>query len=279
MLVNRVTGENDQFLVNAIRVDIPRRDSTETPVTLGEIVDEINNHVFASTLFEVSIVNGDRGAGLATAVVDSLPILRLSGGGTVQVARNDDYFSSDSFLSARLTDGVYYIGVAASGNDAYDPALPDSGFGGRTQGDYELLVKFEPQVSQSDIIRDRDSDRVGVPGTAIDGDLDGVPGGVHNFWFQTRSQERILDVTSSGAGIVPGQTMTITAANGTSRRFEFVPFGESARPGNLAVEYNPGPNTASPPNVVAQALRNRINSVLPDLGVVASTAGPTQVML
>ena len=52
-----------------------------------------------------------------------------------------------------------YVVVSASGNDQYNPSIPESGFGGRTQGDYELLVKFEPQVSQTDVIRDLDSDR------------------------------------------------------------------------------------------------------------------------
>ncbi len=277
--VNRVFADNGDLVANAVQVDLPRRGVNVTAVTVGQVIDAINDDAFASTLFELEQTKGSPDADISRTSLSSFAPIRLSNGGTVPITRNDDYFSSDSLLTAQLANGIYYIGVASSGNDQYDPSLPDSGFGGRSQGDYELLIKFEPQVSKTDVIRDRDSDRTGVPGTALDGDLDGTPGGVKNFWFQTRPQERILDVTSNGAGIAPRQTLTITAPDGTSRRFEFVPTGGSASPGNVAVFYNPGPAAASPPSVIAQALRNRINSVFADLGVLASPAGGTQLML
>ncbi len=263
--VNRIIGDDGRLVSNAIEVDIPRRGPAVSSVTVGEVIDAINANTFASTLFQLTLVTGSRNADISGSALDSFSPIRLSGGGTVPVARNDDYFSSDSLLTAKLTNGVYYIGVSAAGNDQYDPTLPESGFGGRTQGQYELLVKFEPQVSQTDVLRDLDSDRTGVPGTAIDGDLDGTPGGVKNFWFQTRPLERVLQVKSTGTGIVPGQTMTVTGANGVSRRFEFVPIGGSARPGNVPVVFQPASSTGN----IAFTLAGAINSNSGSLGVSA----------
>ena len=37
------------------------------------------------------------------------------------------------------------MGVSASGNDAYDPSIPNSGMNGTTTGPYELRLNFTPQ--------------------------------------------------------------------------------------------------------------------------------------
>ncbi len=128
--------------------------------------------------------------------------------------------------------------------------------GGKTQGLYQLLLKFEPQANESDTIRDLDSTRVGVPGTALDGDNDGTPGGAYNFWFQTRPLDRTLEFTANGSAIVPGQNFTITGSNGVVRRFEFVPLGGTVTPGNVAISYNPGATA------VAQAARRLLRTWL-----------------
>ncbi len=60
------------------------------------------------------------------------------------MARNDDYYSEDSFLELRLRPGTYYVGVTSTGNTQFDPNLPNSGFGGTTQGSYELRLEFRP---------------------------------------------------------------------------------------------------------------------------------------
>ncbi|MGV2334607.1 MAG UNVERIFIED_CONTAM: DVUA0089 family protein [Planctomycetaceae bacterium] len=44
-----------------------------------------------------------------------------SDGTRTAIATNDDYFSEDSLISLDLEAGTYFIGVSASGNDAYDP--------------------------------------------------------------------------------------------------------------------------------------------------------------
>ena len=49
--------------------------------------------------------------------------------GTVRynvVARNDDYFGNDSYLHLNLGTGTYFVGVTASGNNQYDPTVPQT---------------------------------------------------------------------------------------------------------------------------------------------------------
>ncbi len=92
------------------------------------------------------------------------------------IARNDRYFGSDSFISLDLEPGVYFIGVSSSGNDNYDPNVPNSGADGKNFGAYELSLSFE--ADRGGALRDAD-------GTPIDGNGDGTPGGVHQFWFQS----------------------------------------------------------------------------------------------
>ncbi|WP_040768554.1 pre-peptidase C-terminal domain-containing protein, partial [Novipirellula maiorica] len=91
-----------------------------------------------------------------------------------EVAANDDYFSNDSLIELELEKGTYAIGVSASGNTTYDPATPGSGFGGKSEGAYELSLSFRAKAA--DGITDNS-------GNALDGDLDGNAGGLFNFWF------------------------------------------------------------------------------------------------
>ncbi|TXT25946.1 MAG: peptidase domain-containing protein, partial [Planctomycetota bacterium] len=92
------------------------------------------------------------------------------------VARNDDYYSNDSFLNLELEAGTYFIGVTASGNDQYNPEIPDSGQGGSTDGNYQLRVNFAKSAASS--IED-------TTAQAFDGDNDAKTGGTHEFWFET----------------------------------------------------------------------------------------------
>ena len=68
-----------------------------------------------------------------------------STGAFVEIAQNNDYFSNDSLIRIEnLTPGTYMIGVSARGNNDYDPNIPGSGFGGLTEGNYELRIDFTP---------------------------------------------------------------------------------------------------------------------------------------
>ena len=269
-IVSQAIDGSGNGIPNAILVDLPRASSTVSSLTIGDVVDAINNDPFASSILRATLVSGDANEDiLRTELEFGSAVLR--GGGLTQLSRNDDYFSEDSRIKASLDNGVYYIGVAASGNDNYDPSVPGSSFGGLTQGRYDLNVKFEPQVDESDAIRDLDSSRVDVPGTLIDGDGDGVPGGVHNFWFQTRPLNRSISFTDDGAAITDGQTLTVTGAGGIVRVFEFVDVGSTPSGGNIPVFYNSGTSGApTPAGNLASGLSSAINGVQSLTGVTAS---------
>ncbi len=114
-------------------------------------------------------------------------------GGWDEIARNDDYYSSDSFLELNLESGNYIVGVSASGNGSYDPVISDTGIGGRSQGAYQLRMDFQPPANS--VLRDGDS----ITGTEFDGDGDGTPGGVFNFWFRPSADTNTKFVDKSAA--------------------------------------------------------------------------------
>ena len=266
----RVTQEFDDAgnpVPNAILLDLPRRGINVLSVSAQQVADAINDDPFASSIVRASVTKGDPQSDISGGVAAPLPV-RLGNGGLVELSQNDDYFSEDSRIVASLSEGIYYIGVSASGNDTYDPTIAGSGFGGRTQGIYDLHLKFEPQVDEVDVIRDRDSERVGVPGTRLDGNGDGIPGGENNFWFQTRPLNRILNFTDDGEAIVPGQTIEIVSGNGVVRTYEFVPNGGSAIPGNVPVFYSDGTGGfPTPAGNLASALASAINLRQNETGV------------
>ena len=98
------------------------------------------------------------------------------------IARNDDYYGTDSFIDVHLTPGTYYVGVSASGNANYDPNVSDSGVGGTTEGAYQLRLNFQPQD---------DSQMVDARGIALDGDADGTAGGQYNYWFNVNTANAV----------------------------------------------------------------------------------------
>lgn len=112
-----------------------------------------------------------------------LSLYREEGSGErTLIARNDDYYSHDSFLEVDLIPGVYYVAVSASGNVDFDPENGDTGIGGKTDGPYDLRLGFRPRADAAIL----DTDRAGNLSDAqpLDGDADGVPGGVFDYWFR-----------------------------------------------------------------------------------------------
>jgi hypothetical protein len=117
------------------------------------------------------------------------------------VARNDDSFGRDSFIGLDLAAGTYFIAVSSTGNDAFNPEVSDSGYGGRSAGDYQLKLGFQPASVAANTLID-------TSGTPLDGDRDGKPGGVFNFWFNTAASTNdpatnktlFVDKASTGAG-------------------------------------------------------------------------------
>lgn len=131
-------------------------------------------------------------------------LFRENADGTREVvAQNDDYFSEDSFLQLNLTEGVYYIGVSSTGNEVYDPTILRSGFGGTSQGNYELRLDFRPDITTS--ITD-------TTGELFDGDSDGQAGGVYNYWFRTTDST----VATSTLFVNKDAMSTLTSSMATS---------------------------------------------------------------
>ena len=114
-----------------------------------------------------------------------LTVYRATDSGPEVVARNDDYFSEDSFIGLRLEAGTYYVVVSSTGNTAFDPTIEGTGLGGTSQGVYDLRLGFQPLV---------DNFLVDATGIALDGDADGVPGGDFNHWFRVEDAEHAIYV-------------------------------------------------------------------------------------
>jgi hypothetical protein len=181
----------------------------------------------------------------------TLRLYRVGAGGVPEeIARNDDYFSKDSKIELTLGPGTYFVGVTASGNDEYDPTIADSGMNGTTQGSYELKLDFRKSATQSIVDRTLATgiipDTLNVP---FDGDGDGVPGGVYNFWFRAapltisnpnpaaRARTIFVDkvAPAGGNGLLSSPYNNIQAAINAARPFDIVRIiGNGGADGNLA---------------------------------------------
>ncbi len=127
------------------------------------------------------------------------------------VAINNDSFSSDSFLSVKLTEGNYYISVTGKGNENFNPLITNTGDGAVSQGNYQLKMDFQEDAAAASI--------VDPAGSALDGDGDGLAGGNFNFWFRTAAPVGVA---------APGTPKTIYVDKG----FAGAPTGSPAAPMN-----------------------------------------------
>ncbi len=251
-----------QVFPNAISIDLNSTPGSET--TLNQFIQAIDNNAAARSLVKVELQSGDGATLLGNKDITFSPIT-LKGGRVDLIAQNDDYFSSDSLIRMNLSSGVYYIGVSASGNDQYDPVIPGTGSGGRTEGRYDLRLTFRAQTDADDSIQDvAEAGGISVP---LDGDGDGIPGGVFNFWFETRQLDRSFDFNAGGSTALEGRTITITGSNGVVRRFEFS-VDDTIGTGNTKIPYTNSSTEAQLAAAVATAINSRT-----ELGVTATSAG------
>ncbi len=249
---------------NAISIDLNSTTGSES--TVQELLDAISNSSAASRLVKANVVMGDPSALIGDRLLTQNPVT-LRGGKFELVAQNDDYFGRDSFLSQSLTSGVYYIGVSASGNDEYNGAIADSGFGGRTSGEYELRVTYRAAVDTRDTIQDLAGTFTNDRATGFDGDGDGRPGGTHDFWFQTRPLNRTLSFNAGANTALEGRTITVVGANGTQRVFEYSSDATIA-PGRIRLPYTSAQTAGDLANALAAAITSRS-----ELGVTAVANG------
>ncbi|PHS17010.1 MAG: hypothetical protein COA78_03460 [Blastopirellula sp.] len=136
----------------------------------------------------------------------AVTIYRENGDGShTVIARNDDYFSEDSFLELELEAGTYFIGVSASGNNVYDPTIEDSGIGGTSQGKYKLQVQFRPDADSA--LRDAGSAQ--------------------------NSGQSIL-VQTGGMGFADEETIILTDASGVEETFEIDIVSDLSSPASIS---------------------------------------------
>ncbi|MCA9226654.1 MAG: DVUA0089 family protein, partial [Planctomycetales bacterium] len=172
-------------------------------------------------------------------------------GTRVLLSQNDDYFSSDSYLELALGAGTYYVAVSAAGNSNYDPTIEDTGLGGKSQGVYDLQLNFRSEVDDEATIRDRDGDL-----TPLDGDADGVPGGVYNFWFQTQQLYRTLEITRNYDQMPDQPVITVLNRNNVQRRFQLMRSGSGTLgAGNIPVNLVPGDTAVTIAGKLAAAIK------------------------
>jgi hypothetical protein len=245
---------------NAIVIDLNSTAGSES--TLGDFETALSSDASASALVKVEIKSGNLSTVLGSRDITYSPIV-LSGGSIDLIAQNDDYFGKDSLIRMNLGSGRYYIGISASGNDSYDATVADTGFGGKTQGRYDLRLTFRAQTDGSDTLRDA-ANQANDLSVAFDGDADGVPGGVYNFWFDTRPVDRVLRFNAGGSPALEGRLVTITGGNGVVRRFEFSRDAVVGT-GNTRVPYTDASDQVELASVLAAAITSR-----PELGVTAS---------
>lgn len=157
-----------------------------------------------------------------------------SSGKRTLISQNDDYFSEDSMLTLELEAGTYFIGVSASGNDQYDPTIQDNGMNGTTQGKYDLRMTFRPNTDTT--IRDS---ALNQPSLRLDGDHDGVEGGVYNFWFRAvdTSRVRVVDKLATPGGNLPNLYTQISAALAAAQPGDIVRIvGNGGTDGDIATK-------------------------------------------
>lgn len=147
-----------------------------------------------------------------------LTLMKQTPNGLQVVATNNDYFSSDSFVTSEVDGGIYYIGVTSAGNQDFNPATDDTGSGGVSQGAYQLRVDFVPDV-QSQI--------VDINGTALDGDGDGQAGGDFNFWFRAASPAG-TEAAGAPKTVFVNKDFTGTSTGAPDQPFTSIPAASAA---------------------------------------------------
>ena len=249
---------------NALSIDLNSTPGVES--TVQDIIDAIKSSVAASSLVRVSLITGAASTKVGDNLLSQNPVT-LVGGDMKLISQNDDYFGRDSLITQSLGSGVYYLGVSASGNGDYNASIEGTGFGGQSEGNYDLRMTFRAAVDASQTIQDVKGTEPGGVAVGFDGDSDGVPGGTYNFWFQTRPLQRTLDFNAGASSALEGRTVTVTGATGVVQVFEFSSDASIAA-GRVRIAYTAGSTAGDLANSLASAITSRGN-----LGVSAIANG------
>ena len=165
------------------------------------------------------------------------------------ISQNDDYFGNDSYIGLELEAGTYYVGVSSTGNSSYDPVVSDTGGNGTTDGQYQLVLRFQPTPRSS--LRDN------APAIVF------LKGG------SSITDGSYIDI-QDGAGV---RRFEFNNAGGVATGAVAVPFTLSTTAAELARALTEAINSATSGNVHAQASGGRI--WLTGTGSVTLSAGLT----
>lgn len=175
----------------------------------GSDIDVYKFTLETAGTFSAQTIVARQGEAAKSTLDTVLTLYKEVAGVRTLVARNDDYYGRDSFVGLDLQAGTYFLAVTSTGNTAFNPEVNDSGYGGRSDGAYDLKIDFTPISDVANTIVD-------ATGTAIDGDRDGKVGGAFNFWFNTAASAGTIWVdkaaVNTSASIVSGSS-TVTVAS------------------------------------------------------------------
>jgi hypothetical protein len=219
LTINGITKTTGAIAFNATALTVQNSLSALSNVGAGNVsVTGSNGGPYAVTFLKTLAVTSTpllsaNGVGLSvggTVAVSSAPsqldtVISVYDSNHNLLARNDDYYGKDSFVQLQLAQGNYFVAVTSTGNTHFDPTIANSGFGGTTQGAYQLRVTFAPTPTAG--IED-------LNGVLLDGDDDGSPGGVDNFWFRVASTAQTIFVdkqTGVDPQILAGSSGSVTA--------------------------------------------------------------------
>ena len=212
--VPSVMGDGESATPSAIGENILPQDYDYAHLNVlypqtGSDVDVYKFALDTAGTFSAQTIVARQGQAAKSELDTVLTLYKEVAGGRTLVARNDDYYGRDSFVGLDLQAGTYFLAVTSTGYTAFNPEVNDSGYGGRSDGAYDLKIDFTP-------ISDAANTIVDATGTTIDGDRDGQVGGAFNFWFNTATSAGTIWVDKAGvntaASIVTGSaTVTVVS--------------------------------------------------------------------
>jgi hypothetical protein len=166
--------------------------------TANILATAINSDVLAQNLVTaVASGAGKATTNLGTNFSGSTVTLAGGSGSRTLISRNDNYFGTDSLINMHLAAGTYYVAVSSVGNTKFDPSVLDSGFGGNTDGKYQLKLSFTADPAAGTTFADAGINGSGG-GVALAGNGVNSTGTAFNYWFKTSTG----DISQAGGNTV-----------------------------------------------------------------------------
>ena len=228
----------------------------------GTDIDVYQFELSTNGTLSAETVAGRPGQQIDSELDTVLTLYQEAGGVRTMVARNDNSIGRDSFFTLELEAGTYFLAVTSTGNTDFNPEVEESGSDGRTQGDYELELKFIAESNAASTIVDASA-------TPLDGDRDGQAGGTYRFWFKTADASSTVfvdkiatDATAKVNGDVIIDTL-ITVDDMTGIEKDMIVFGEGLPEGLTVVTVDPDNNQFTVSSAISTINDESLRFVIP----------------